>query len=423
MKHNASWQDEDTLMSTFMRDTESLSMSALSLVLIAPREDRRRALAKAFAGPQAAIAREFACYPPIDELADLVQADYDVVIVDLDPNPEQALDVVESLCGRNSSLTVMVHASRADSELLVRCMRAGAREFLTEPLLPGVIGEALVRASVRRDEVRRHKTATGKLLVFAGPKGGSGVTTVAGNFAVALAAYTRNPERERGEDSNPKVALIDLDLHLGDAALALGISSKFSALDAIENPQRLDAELLTGLMTKHASGVAVLAAPDSIPSVLPVASDIDRLLRVAREDYAYVVVDAGSHLVDLYEPLFAAANTVYLVSQVSVADLRNANRFVSRYFMGVAAGKLEIVLNRYQPRSLEIDESAIAKALTCPAKWKVPNDFAAVRRAQNAGTPLASEKSPVARALAEMAAAAAGQIAGPEKKRKFGLFG
>jgi pilus assembly protein CpaE len=276
--------------------------------------------------------------------------------------------------------------------------------------MPGAIGEALVRASVRRDEVRRHKTATGKLFVFAGPKGGSGVTTVASNFAVSLAAHAR-------------VALIDLDLHLGDAALALGISAKFSALDALEDPQRLDAELLAGLMTKHDSGVAVLAAPDDIPSAVPSKNDIDRLLRVAREDYPYVVVDAGSHLVELYEPLFAAANAVYLVSQVSVADLRNANRFISRYFMGVAADKLEIVLNRYQPRSLENDESAITKALTRPAKWKVPNDFAAVRRAQNAGTPLALEKSPVARALAEMAAAAAGQTSGPEKKRKFGLFG
>ncbi|HEX7362834.1 MAG TPA: hypothetical protein VF283_20275 [Bryobacteraceae bacterium] len=401
-----------------MRDTESLSMSALSLVLIAPHDERRRGLAKSFAGPQAAIAREFAHYPPIDELADLIQADYDVVIVDLDPNPEQALDVVENLCARTSSATVMVHAARVDSELLVRCMRAGAREFLTEPLLPGAIGEALVRASVRRDEVRRHKTATGKLFVFAGAKGGSGVTTVASNFAVALAAYSGVALPQQG-----KVALLDLDLHLGDAALALGISAKFSALDALEDPQRLDAELLAGLMTKHDSGVAVLAAPDDIPSAVPSKNDIDRLLRVAREDFPYVVVDAGSHLVDLYEPLFAAANAVYLVSQVSVADLRNANRFISRYFMGVAAEKLELVLNRYQPRSLEIDESAITKALTRPAKWKVPNDFAAVRRAQNAGTPLALEKSAVARALAEMAAAAAGQNSGPEKKRKFGLFG
>jgi pilus assembly protein CpaE len=304
----------------------------------------------------------------------------------------------------------MVHSARVDSELLVRCMRAGAREFLGEPLLPGAIGEALVRASVRREEVRRHKTATGKLLVFVGPKGGSGVTTVASNFAVALARYG-------------KVALIDLDLHLGDAALTLGLVGKFSALDAVEDLQRLDSELLSGLMVKHSSGVAVLGAPDTVPSLEPSNAGIERLLLVAREEFAYVVVDAGSHFPDLYEPLFAAANTVYLVAQVSVADLRNANRFISRYFIGVEGDRLEIVLNRYLPRNLEIDESAITKALTRPAKWKVPNDYAAARRAQNAGVPLALEKSQAARVLGEMAAAAAGQVTGPGKKKKFGLFG
>jgi pilus assembly protein CpaE len=385
-------------------------MSALSLVLIGPQEERRHTLAKALAGPQANIAREIAHYPQIDELADLIEADYDVVIVDLDPNPEQALDVVENLCGRNSSVTVMVHAAQVDHELLVRCMRAGAREFLTEPLRPGALGEALVRASVRRDEVRRHKTATGKLLVFAGPKGGAGVTTLASNFAVALAQHG-------------KVALIDLDLHLGDAALSLGIATKFSALDAVEDLQRLDSELLSSMMARHASGLAVLGAPDTIASLQPSKNGIDRLLRVAREDFAYVVVDAGSHVVDLYDPLFAAANTVYLVSQVSVADLRNANRFISRYFSGADEEKLEIVLNRYLTRNFEIDEAAITKALTRPAKWKVPNDFAAARRAQNSGVALALDKSPVARALTDMAAAAAGRIAAPEKKRKFGLFG
>jgi pilus assembly protein CpaE len=397
-------------MSTFMRDTESLSMSALSLVLIGPYEDRRRALAKAVAGPQANVARELKHYPQLDELTELIEEDFDVVIVDLDPNPEQALDVVENLCSRNNAITVMVHAGRVDSDLLVRCMRAGAREFLSEPLLPATVAEALVRASVRRDEVLRHKTATGKLLVFAGPKGGSGVTTLASNFAVALACYG-------------KVALIDLDLHLGDAALTLGVATKFSALDAVEGLQRLDADLLSSLMAKHSSGLAVLGAPDTIPGLHPSSSDIERVLRVAREDFAYVVVDAGSHSPDLYIPLFAAANTVYLVTQVGVADLRNANRFISRYFYGTDGDRLEIVLNRYLARNLEIDESAVTKALTRPAKWKIPNDYAAARRAQNTGVPLALEKSPVARVLTDMANAAAGQTPAQEKKKKFGLFG
>ncbi len=397
-------------MSTFMRQTESLSMSALSVVLIGPNQTRRRLLAGALAGPQARIAREISDYPELDELPDLTRADCDVVIVDLDADTERALDVIENLCASNNWMTVMVHSERIEPELLVRCMRAGAREVLTEPLLPGAVAEALVRAAVRRDEVRRSKTAAGKLLVFTGAKGGSGVTTVASNFALELAKYG-------------KVALVDLDLQLGDAALTLGVRAEFTALDALENLKRLDSDFLTGLMTKHSSGLAVLGAPDIIPAVQPAKAGIERLLRVTRDAFAYVVVDAGSHSIDMYQALFEAASTVYLVAQVSVADLRNANRFVTRYFSATNREKLEIVLNRYVARNLEIDDSAIEKALTRPAKWTIPNDFATARNAQNTGIPIAAGKNQIARVLGDMAKAASGQIAVSEKKRRFGLFG
>ena len=396
-------------MSTFMRDTESLSMSALSLVLIGPDEKRRRAVAKAFAGPQATITHELSLYPALDDLAGLIEGDCDGVIIDLDANAEQALEVIENLCSSNS-ITVMVYSACSDPQILVRCMRAGAREFLAEPVLPSSAGEALVRAAVRRDEVRRQKTTAGKLLVFVGAKGGCGVTTVTSNFAVALA-------------KTDKVALIDLDLQLGDVALTLGLKTGFTALDAFENLERLDTDFLAGLMERHTSGVAVLRAPDEIPSIQPTTNGLERLLRVAREDFPYVVVDTGSCSIDMYEMLFGMATTVYLVTQVSVADLRNANRFVKRYFSATEKEKLEIVLNRYTPRNIEIDDDAINKALTQPAKWRIPNDFAAAHRAQNTGVPLISEKNQIARAIVKMAHAAAGQEAEPEKKKKFSLFG
>jgi len=289
-------------------------------------------------------------------------------------------------------------------------MRAGAREFLIEPVLASSAAEALVRASVRKDEVRRQNTAAGELLVFVGAKGGCGVTTVTTNFAVALAKFQ-------------KVALLDLDLQLGEVALTLNLRNNFTALDAFENLHRLDTDFLSGLMSRHASGLSVLAAPDQIPASQPSTNGLERLLRVTREDFSHVVVDAGACSIEAYELLFELATSVYLVTQVSVADLRNANRFVKRYFSGSDADKLQIVLNRYNPRNLEIDDEAITKALTRPAKWHIPNDFVAAHKAQNTGVPLVSEKNHIAGAIIEMARAQAGQPAAPKKKKKFSLFG
>jgi len=399
-------------MSAYLPNADMVGTGKLSLLLIGPEEVRRKSIARVVAGPQAAITRELTRYPDVDELAGILEADQDAVIVDVDPDPERALDVVENVCETSAGITVMVYSDRTDHELLVRCMRAGAREFLTEPLSPATVAEALVRASARRDEGRRPRRTTGKLFVFAGAKGGSGVTTVAANFAVALARHCGG-----------KAGLLDLEIELGDAALTLGLTPKFSVIDGLEQAERLDTEFFTALLTKHESGLAVLAAPDNIPTVEVSKPALTKLIGLAREQFPYVVVDAGSRPGMLHDTLFEAATVVYFVCQVSVADLRNANRLITRYFQHAEPGNLEVVLNRFQTRGLEIDETAINKALTRPASWKVPNDYAAVRRAQNTGVAMASEDTPISRVFAQMAREAAGQVEVPSKRRRFGLFG
>ncbi len=232
------------------QDSGAIGANVLTVALIGPDPERRQAIAKALAGPQVGTTREFSVYPELDDVPRLLQQDFDVVIVDLDGNPEHALDLVESLC-LNSSITVMVYSAHTDAEMLVRCMRVGAREYLTEPFAPGTIAEALVRAAVRRPAVRTVKKGTGKLVVFVGAKGGSGVTTVATNFALSLA-------RESGKST----VLVDLDLPLGDTAVALGINTQFSTAMALENFERLDSHFLSTLLAKHSSGLQLLAAPD-----------------------------------------------------------------------------------------------------------------------------------------------------------------
>jgi pilus assembly protein CpaE len=397
-------------MSAYTQDPDTLGANVLSVALIGPEESRRREIAIAVAGPQANVAREFRAYPQLDDVPPLLEAGYDIIIIDLDTNPETALDLIEHICG-HSSVTVMVYSVRADSELLVRCMRAGAREFLTPPFSQGALAEAMVRASVRRPTSRPSKKAAGRLLVFTGAKGGSGVTTVASNFAVALA-----------NESGQSTLLIDLDLPLGAAALDLGITTAFSALDALQNISRLDSTFFARLLTKHSSGLSVLSAPDKYTATAFSDESLEKLLSIARQDFDFVIIDAGSSVGSIFRILVDAATTVYLITQVGISELRNSNRLISEFF-ATRATKLQIVLNRFTPRSLVIDEDSITKALTLPATWKIPSDYPVVRQAQNSATPFAMGDSPIADIIRQMARTACGLPAMPEKKKRFGIFG
>lgn len=398
-------------MSTSTQDRDALSAKVLTVALIGPEETPRRTMADALAASNAGITKEFASYPTLDEVPRLLDRDYDVIIVELDSNPEHALELVENICGV-SPVTVMVYSARSDPEMLVRCMRAGAREFLTQPVAPGAIAEAMVRASVRRPTaVRPPKKALGKLLVFVGAKGGSGATTIATNFAVSVAQQSGKP-----------TVLVDLGLPLGDAALGLGLHAPYSTVNALQNYHRLDSNFLSRLLVKHSSGLSVLAAPDEYSAINVAAEPVERLLTTARQDFEYVVVDAGANLGAVAKLLFDAATTVYLVTQVSISELRNSNRLINEFF-SLSGGKLELVLNRFAPRSLGIDEQEVAKALHRAPQWKIPSDYSTATRAQNTANALVLEDSAISRVIRQMARAACGLPKVNEKKKSFSLFG
>ncbi len=413
-------------MSTANQESGTLGTNMMSIALIGPEAQRRKAVAAALAAWPAGETREFSSYPPsLDDVPRLLEQNYDVIIIDLDSNPEYALDLVESICV-NGQATVMVYSAKADSELLVRCMRAGAREFLTTPFAPGVMAEALVRASVRRPPPRaaavaaavpQTKKTEGRFLVFMGAKGGAGVTTLACNYAVSLA-----------QESGLKTLLIDLDLPFGSAAIDLGITAEYSTMNALQNSTRLDSSFFSRLLAKHSSGLFVLASPGKVTDTTYAKEDMDKMLEVARQEFDYVVVDAGCRLDLTTTPLFGKASTVYLVTQVGVPELRNSNVLITEFFSS-GVPELEIVLNRYMPRSMGIDEEHITKALTRPAQWRIPCDYATTRRMQNLATPLAMEDTPISRAIRDMARAVCGlepegEKKSPDKKKRFvSLFG
>jgi pilus assembly protein CpaE len=381
-------------------------VGALAIALIGPQTELRREMARVLAELQCGVALECEAYPELDEIPKLMDRKDDVFLVDLDANPEYALDLIESICGRGPS-TVMVYSERADPEWMVRCMRAGAREFLTRPYTLTALAEALIRASARQPQGRPVKRALGEVCAFFGSKGGSGVTTVACNFAVLLA-------RESGK----KTLLIDLDLPLGDAALNLGATAAYSTIDALENCGRLDAMFLSKLLVEYGAGLSLLLAPGRFCGTHPSKESVQKLLSVARQDFEYVVVDCGTQQNAIGMSIFEQAARTYLVTQVGIPDLRNANRIVTEFF-AAPSSKLEIVLNRYAASALGVDEEHITKALTRPAQWKIPEDCAGARKTQNTGAALAAGESPIARAILQMARACCGVSAQPEKKASF----
>jgi pilus assembly protein CpaE len=280
---------------------------------------------------------------------------------------------------------------------MLRSMHAGAREFFTMPFERGQVAKALQWLATHRGQTPAANKPDGRLLVFFGSKGGAGVTTLATNFAVALA-----------EQGGQSTLLIDLNLRLGDAANNLGIRAPYSTADAFENSAHLNAAMLSRLVATHPSGLSVLSAPSDLLPAQPSPSAISKLMAVARQAFHYVVVDAGKKI-DLSElNLLEPNSTSYLVTQVGIPELRNANRLIGQFAGDRSQTTLEVIINRYEPHFLGLTEEHLTKALTRKANWKVPNDFKAVQRMLSTANPLVYQDLPIARAVREIARSVCG---------------
>jgi pilus assembly protein CpaE len=387
--------------------------AALSVALVMPNATRRRALVAALAGTQfAPLVHEFASYPSRDDLPAIARLGCQVLIVDLDDDVEQAIHVIENIGRHEAAMTVMAASSKNDSALMRRSMQAGARDFLVEPFLPESVGEAFARTYSRSTD---NKRALGKALVFVPSKGGVGVTTIAVNFALALT-----------KECGARVVVVDMDFQLGEIASGLGMTTTFSVVDAFASAARLDREFLATLLIRHASGLSVLGSPENYDFFhFTEDKGVRKLLRILREEFDYVVVDAGSCHGETQETLFGIADTLYLVTEMTFASLRNAHRLISFLSAKDGCRHLKVVANRFNARYGNIDRDSATKALTRPVDWKIPNAYAAVRAAQDKGVPIAMSDSPYTRAVAQMASAACGKPPTPVKKASpgFNLFG
>lgn len=381
-------------------------------LIVAPTPSHRNQLRRSVEAASGKILSAWDLYPDYMQLASLLEAGCDAYIVEIDADQIQALELVEALCSRKPSSTVMVYSAVSDGDRMVAAMRAGAREFLSGAVAPAVLAEALGRAAIRNSELSV-PTAAGQMVVFWSAKGGSGVSTLSANFAIALRAEAGEP-----------VLLADLNPHLGDLSVLLGISSRFTVTEALKSAQRIDSEYLSTLVTEHRSGVSVVTAPDAYsPGEAIEERAVGRFLDIAKRHYPWVVIDAGPSLGPGIGAVFQMAKTIYVVTQLDIPSLRSAHRFIS-YTRAAGCAAVEVVINRHDPRKSEFDEERIAKALGVAAKWKVPNDYAAAQLAANTGEALMFGDSPIAYALRSMARSACGKPPQPtRKKSSWKIFG
>jgi pilus assembly protein CpaE len=374
------------------------------LLLVGVRAELEALLGAAFKGV-ARIAQSIPDYQRLQEL-DHGGANQ-IVLVDIDADPEQGFRAVSALSAKQPQRPIVVISESKDSNQVLQAMRAGARDYAV--LEPGYAEVLRATTTLARE---RTIEPTGKVIAIFPAKGGSGATTVATNLAAAMK-----------KKKDLRVVLLDLDLEMGDSLLFLDVASRYSIADAIRSHERLDAELLGEVITKHqASGLHILSQTGHVEDADVVTPErIIGLIDFLRRHYDVVIVDGVRGFDSMSLAALDASDQILLVLTQDVPGVKNARRCLNIFDrLDYGEERVKVVLNRAK-KGHDIDIPAIEDTLNRTVAAQIANDFPTVMGAINRGD-LLSEVSPKARVTEDMSrlvGVALGEEEEPEKKGVF----
>ncbi|MDD5587114.1 MAG: AAA family ATPase [Alphaproteobacteria bacterium] len=317
-----------------------------------------------------------------------------LVFVDVD-NQDQPVQVLARLVGLCGTGTHLIAIGSANDIGLYRAMQAaGAADYLVKPLTPEMLTQAMSLAMRNRGAAGGTVKET-KVIVVLGVRGGVGASTIATNIGWLFA-----------HEMKQKCALIDLDLQFGTSALALDLEPGHGLREIVSSPQRVDSLMVSGAVVNESDNFSVLSAEESIEELVHVDNAaVSMLLREMRVNYRVLIIDMPRHQVPAQKRLFALAHEIILVTEMSLAGIRDTLRVRSALkTMGVAA-RVTLVANRNGPqRSTGIDEATFAKGAQAKIDFFLPDDPKNVAAASNAGKTLGAvaKAAPLTKTLLQL---------------------
>lgn len=345
-------------------------------------------------------------------VGEIVRLRPSAAIICLSATPENELRMVERVT-RECPQTAIICASRdASPDLILRSLRAGAREFLRLPVIneefETVYGRIVEFCAVQPETPSKR----GRVVAVFSSKGGCGTTFIAANLAAALNAPT---------------VLVDLNLQAGDLGLFLGVEPKFSIADLVENRDRVDDSLLRSLLAPHTANLSLLSAPheaDSADDIEP--EHIFHVLELLRERFDFVVIDPQHTFDSITLAALDQADEILLVLTLDIPAIRSTQRALQIFDrLGYPRHKVRIVVNRFS-KQIDLDLRQVERYLGERVTGYVQSDYRTAVNSINLGQPLV-ESDPSSRIATELRGIAShfsdAARTAPDADRKRGLLG
>lgn len=293
----------------------------------------------------------------------------DVEMIVFDGEEEGPLNHLRSRAGYSPRPALFALLPERSPSLMRRVLRAGADEVLFLPLDPGEATGALLKISEARR--RSERGSRGAICSLISTVGGVGVTTLTANLALAL-RHCRDK----------RVAVVDLDLQEGGLGLFLNLEPERTIADLTDPAKKLDSIQLELALSKHPSGIYMLAAPKQIEDSEKITDAVvGPVLELMRQLFDYVVVDCGRHISEAAVGTWERSEHLFYVVDQSLVSLRCALRFLDLFGRLRVPIEPEFILNRFVVQC-PISDEQVSHTLARPIYARLPCDEKNLERVQ-----------------------------------------
>lgn len=317
-----------------------------------------------------------------------------ILIVDFAECPDmfKALDRLAEVCTPGTLVIALGDVN--DVTLYRRLRAAGVADYLVKPVTAELLGHALhiaaqPSAAIGHDKAPRPK---GDVVAVVGARGGVGATMIATTLAWLFA-----------EEAKRRTMLIDLDLRWGTTGLALDVETSHGLCEVLANPERIDSLFVSSAAARIGDQLSLLASEEPLDTGAEARpGSLELLLKEARRNSDRIVLDVPRLGGDLLRRALSEASAIIVVTDFSLAGLRDAGRLVSLAKETSPEARCLIAGNRAgRSKKSELPGAEIEKALKTTLTAVIPEDHTAVLQALNTGRalPLAAPNSKVVAAL------------------------
>ncbi len=294
-------------------------------------------------------------------------------IVDASENVEQIGTEIDNLEDTFKNCKFIITAYDFKTDNIVRFLRKSKKDFITKPIIKTRFLE-IVNEIVEKMTSEQDFSGQGKVISVFSNKGGLGKTTVAVNLGYELAR----------RDRRSKVAIVDMNLFLGDVTTFLDITPPYDLSFLIE---KLDVTKdVVDLTTQYSdSNYYVIAdSPYRDYSRNITKEDVVKMLNVLRKKFKYIIIDNSSAITGKTKYILDLSDLILLITESNLPTLNNCKRCLDFFEHIGLQKKTQIVLNRYSSFD-ECKKQDVADILQKDIFAVIPNDWQTSSSAINKG--------------------------------------